>query len=50
MAAIQLLEAEVLNNPAPFTSEYAFKITFQCLERLEKDLEFRLTYVGSATS
>jgi hypothetical protein len=39
-----------LQNPAPFTAPYEFEITFECLENLSKDLEWKLTYVGSATS
>lgn len=40
----------VLNNPAKFGDSYQFEITFECLESLQKDLEWKLTYVGSATS
>ncbi|KAL6852702.1 Histone chaperone asf1 [Amphichorda felina] len=50
MSAISLLGVKVLNNPAKFTDKYEFEITFECLEQLEKDLEWKLTYVGSATS
>ena len=50
MAAVSLLNVAVRNNPAPFTSPYEFEITFECLEQLSKDLEWKLTYVGSATS
>ncbi|THV85471.1 histone deposition protein Asf1 [Aureobasidium pullulans] len=50
MAAVSLLNVAVRNNPAPFTSPYEFEITFECLEKLDKDLEWKLTYVGSATS
>ncbi|KAL1953138.1 hypothetical protein VTO42DRAFT_3552 [Malbranchea cinnamomea] len=50
MSAVSLLGVKVLNNPAPFTAPYAFEITFECLENLQKDLEWKLTYVGSATS
>ncbi|KAL2111364.1 hypothetical protein VUR80DRAFT_10210 [Thermomyces stellatus] len=50
MSVVTLLGVEVLNNPAKFTDKYQFEITFECLEPLEKDLEWKLTYVGSATS
>ncbi|EFX00796.1 histone chaperone [Grosmannia clavigera kw1407] len=50
MSIVSLLEVKVLNNPARFTDKYEFEITFECLEQLEKDLEWKLTYVGSATS
>ncbi|KAI0024007.1 ASF1 like histone chaperone-domain-containing protein [Xylariomycetidae sp. FL0641] len=50
MSVVSLLGVNVLNNPAKFTDNYMFEITFECLEKLEKDLEWKLTYVGSATS
>ncbi|KAK3704483.1 Histone chaperone asf1, partial [Vermiconidia calcicola] len=50
MATVSLLNVAVRNNPAQFTSPYEFEITFECLEPLQKDLEWKLTYVGSATS
>ncbi|KAJ5239729.1 hypothetical protein N7468_004348 [Penicillium chermesinum] len=50
MSVVSLLGVKILNNPATFTSPYQFEITFECLEQLQKDLEWKLTYVGSATS
>ncbi|KAI1504065.1 ASF1 like histone chaperone-domain-containing protein [Biscogniauxia marginata] len=50
MSVVSLLGVNVMNNPAKFTDKYEFEITFECLEQLEKDLEWKLTYVGSATS
>ncbi|KAI1908340.1 Histone chaperone asf1 [Ophidiomyces ophidiicola] len=50
MSVVSLLGVRVLNNPATFTAPYEFEITFECLEQLQKDLEWKLTYVGSATS
>ncbi|EEY17432.1 histone chaperone ASF1 [Verticillium alfalfae VaMs.102] len=50
MSVVSLLGVRVLNNPAKFTDKYEFEITFECLEQLQKDLEWKLTYVGSATS
>ncbi|RYO83995.1 hypothetical protein DL766_008352 [Monosporascus sp. MC13-8B] len=50
MSVVSLLGVNILNNPAKFTDKYEFEITFECLEQLEKDLEWKLTYVGSATS
>ncbi|GAB1729030.1 hypothetical protein NU195Hw_g7876t1 [Hortaea werneckii] len=50
MATVSLLNVTVRNNPAPFNAPYEFEITFECLEPLQKDLEWKLTYVGSATS
>ncbi|KAE8442029.1 Histone chaperone asf1 [Mollisiaceae sp. DMI_Dod_QoI] len=50
MSVVSLLGVNVLNNPAKFGDSYQFEITFECLEPLQKDLEWKLTYVGSATS
>ncbi|KAG5989185.1 Histone chaperone asf1 [Claviceps spartinae] len=50
MSVVSLLGVKVVNNPAKFTDKYQFEITFESLEALEKDLEWKLTYVGSATS
>ncbi|EED19908.1 histone chaperone ASF1, putative [Talaromyces stipitatus ATCC 10500] len=50
MSVVSLLGVKVLNNPAAFSDPYEFEITFECLEQLQKDLEWKLTYVGSATS
>ncbi|KAI1136443.1 histone deposition protein Asf1 [Hypoxylon sp. FL0543] len=50
MALVTLVNVDVVNNPAKFTDNYVLDITFQCVEPLEKDLEWKLTYVGSATS
>ncbi|RKF58179.1 Histone chaperone ASF1 [Golovinomyces cichoracearum] len=50
MSVVSLLGVSVLNNPARFGDPYEFEITFECLEALQKDLEWKLTYVGSATS
>ncbi|KAK4911871.1 Histone chaperone asf1, partial [Elasticomyces elasticus] len=50
MSAVSLLGVKVVNNPAKFTDQYVFEITFECTENLSKDLEWKLVYVGSATS
>jgi len=50
MSVVSLLGVSVKNNPAKFGDPYEFEITFECLESLQKDLEWKLTYVGSATS
>ncbi|OAA41187.1 Histone deposition protein Asf1 [Beauveria brongniartii RCEF 3172] len=50
MSVVSLLGVKVVNNPAKFTDKYEFEITFECLEQLDKDLEWKLTYVGSAQS
>ncbi|KAK6357320.1 Histone chaperone asf1 [Orbilia javanica] len=50
MSVVSLLKVNILDNPAPFSRPFRFEITFECLEQLTKDLEWKLIYVGSATS
>ena len=50
MSVVTLLDVKVVNNPALFSAPYQFEITFEALEQLQKDLEWKLTYVGSAQS
>ncbi|KAK9465960.1 anti-silence-domain-containing protein [Lipomyces arxii] len=50
MSIVSLLGINVLNNPAAFSAPYEFEITFECLEPLKEDLEWKLTYVGSSLS
>lgn len=50
MSVVSLLKVNILDNPAPFSKPFRFEITFECLEQLTKDLEWKLIYVGSATS
>lgn len=50
MSIVSLLGIDVANNPAKFTDPYKFEITFECLEPLKEDLEWKLTYVGSSNS
>lgn len=39
----------VLDNPTCFTNPFQFEITFECLQELDDDLEWKVLYVGSAT-
>nr|CRX79193.1 hypothetical protein ls5931a1_00016 [Leucosporidium scottii] len=50
MSIINISDITVLANPAKFTDPYLFRITFECMAPLEEDLEWKLTYVGSAES
>jgi len=50
MSVVSLLKVDILDNPAPFSKPFRLEITFECLEQLAKDLEWKLIYVGSATS
>ncbi|KAF5755770.1 putative histone chaperone ASF1 [Helianthus annuus] len=48
MSAVNLTNVTVLNNPALFLSPFQFEISYECLVPLKDDLEWKLTYVGSA--
>jgi len=48
MALVNVVNMAVLDNPAPFLSEFSFEITFECLQPLSDDLEWKVLYVGSA--
>jgi hypothetical protein len=44
MSVVSLLGVNVLNNPAKFGDSYQFEITFECLEPLQKGMQF---YTGN---
>ncbi|CAI5702771.1 hypothetical protein KXD40_003134 [Peronospora effusa] len=48
MAYITLTNITVLDNPTAFTNPFQFEVTFECTQQLEADLEWKITYVGSA--
>ncbi|RZF44221.1 hypothetical protein LSTR_LSTR003861 [Laodelphax striatellus] len=50
MAKVQLGNVVVLDNPSPFLNPFQFELTFECIEELKEDLEWRMIYVGSAES
>ena len=51
MSSINVTNVVVHNNPAPFASEFQFEIEFECIADLGGgDIEWKLTYVGSANS
>eukprot|EP01084_Bolivina_argentea_P071447 129892_1 len=46
---IQLQNVNVLNNPAKFTTNFKFQITFDCVAPgVQEELEWKLVYVGCA--
>ncbi|WOO85608.1 Histone chaperone ASF1 [Vanrija pseudolonga] len=47
---VNIRNIELVNNPAKFDDEYHFRIKFEAIAPLAEDLEWRLIYVGSATS
>ena len=50
MAKVHVVNVLVLDNPSTFKSKFEFEITFECLEDLPEDLEWKIVYVGSAES
>lgn len=50
MAKVQLSNVVVLDNPSPFLNSFQFELTFECIEDLNEDLEWKMIYVGSAES
>ncbi|KAK1165395.1 histone chaperone ASF1-like isoform X1 [Acipenser oxyrinchus oxyrinchus] len=50
MAKVQVNNVAVLDNPSPFLNPFQFEITFECIEDLPEDLEWKIIYVGSAES
>nr|XP_002129912.1 histone chaperone ASF1A-like [Ciona intestinalis] len=50
MAKVQIIDVEVLDNPSNFFNPFQFQITFDCMENLRDDLEWKIIYVGSAES
>mmetsp|Transcript_11290 Transcript_11290/g.17466 ORF Transcript_11290/g.17466 Transcript_11290/m.17466 type:complete len:214 (-) Transcript_11290:2142-2783(-) len=50
MALVNVCNVVALDNPTKFTNPFQFEITFECLQELEDDLEWKVLYVGSAES
>jgi len=48
MSAVNITNVTVLYNPAAFLNPFQFEISYECLTPLKDDLEWKLTYVGSA--
>mmetsp|Transcript_695 Transcript_695/g.2310 ORF Transcript_695/g.2310 Transcript_695/m.2310 type:complete len:187 (+) Transcript_695:165-725(+) len=48
MSAVDVSSVQVLKNPAPFTEELQFEITYEVRETLSQDIEWKVIYVGSA--
>nr|CAG4651293.1 EOG090X0CKF [Simocephalus serrulatus] len=50
MAKVHVQNVVVLDNPSNFSNPFQFEITFECVEDLQEDLEWKIIYVGSAES
>lgn len=50
MAKVHITNVAVLDNPSSFYNPFQFELTFECIEELKEDLEWKMIYVGSAES
>lgn len=50
MAKVHITNVVVLDNPSNFLNPFQFELTFECIEELKEDLEWKMIYVGSAES
>lgn len=50
MAKVHITNVVVLDNPTSFFNPFQFELTFECIEELKEDLEWKMIYVGSAES
>ncbi|XP_042911919.1 histone chaperone asf1 [Parasteatoda tepidariorum] len=50
MAKVHVCNVVVLDNPSLFFNPFQFEVTFECIEDLKEDLEWKIIYVGSAES
>ncbi|KAH8324905.1 hypothetical protein KR074_002644 [Drosophila pseudoananassae] len=50
MAKVHITNVVVLDNPSSFHNPFQFELTFECIEELKEDLEWKMIYVGSAES
>ncbi|KAL9226116.1 hypothetical protein vseg_001966 [Gypsophila vaccaria] len=48
MSVVNITNVSILDNPAPFLSPFCFEISYECLDSLKDDIEWKLIYVGSA--
>jgi len=48
MSLVNVVGMVVLDNPTSYTNPFQFEVTFECLSELDDDLEWKVTYVGSA--
>jgi len=47
MSHINICNIVVKNNPSTFLSPFCFSITFECLQPIKEEIEWKVTYVGS---
>lgn len=50
MNVVNVTSINVLDNPCAFSNPFQFEITFECMQELKHDLDWKVVYVGSADS
>jgi histone chaperone ASF1 len=50
MNVVNVTSINVLDNPCAFSNPFQFEITFECMQELKHDLDWKVVYVGSAES
>merc|ERR1711941_91036 len=50
MSLVNVTAVKVLNEKSAFVAPFEFEISFECIGELKEDLEWKVTYVGSAES
>eukprot|EP01108_Squamamoeba_japonica_P002410 TRINITY_DN2144_c0_g1_i1.p2 TRINITY_DN2144_c0_g1~~TRINITY_DN2144_c0_g1_i1.p2 ORF type:complete len:236 (-),score=123.88 TRINITY_DN2144_c0_g1_i1:12-719(-) len=50
MALVAVTDVQVLDNPSTYLNPFQFEITFECVQDLSEDLEWKIVYIGSAES
>jgi len=48
MSLINILNIIVENNPSPFMTPFHFKISFECMQPIKEEIEWKLIYIGSS--
>lgn len=48
MSIVYVTNVAVGRNPCAMTDPFELEVSFECLESLQEDLEWKLVYVGSA--
>jgi len=50
MSLVKINSVKIANNPAKYTDDIELEVSFDVVEDLEEDLEWKLIYVGSGSN
>ncbi|KAH8585240.1 ASF1 anti-silencing function 1 like [Cryptosporidium sp. chipmunk genotype I] len=50
MSLVNVTSVKVFKNPTEITEPFEFEISFECLQNLEEDLEWKIVYISCAES